>query len=118
MDDGLVYPSTENAYQAYKTLDVGLRQPFTKYTCNESRKAGQLVKLREDWEQVKIDVMRQALERKFETLGLGLLLKATEPKHLEECNDWGDRFWGTVNGVGGNNLGKLLMEIRNKINAK
>jgi predicted NAD-dependent protein-ADP-ribosyltransferase YbiA (DUF1768 family) len=39
-------------------------------------------------------------------------LMATNPKHLEEANRHGDTFWGTVDGVGENNLGVLLMEIR------
>lgn len=29
-----------------------------------------------------------------------------------EENNWGDKFWGTVNGVGENHLGKILMRIR------
>ena len=31
---------------------------------------------------------------------------------LVEGNDWGDRHWGQVNGVGKNMLGKILMHIR------
>ena len=45
-------------------------------------------------------------------------LLETGSKHLEEVNYWGDTFWGVHKndssepGVGENNLGRLLMEIR------
>ena len=31
---------------------------------------------------------------------------------LEEGNNWGDKYWGTVEGEGKNMLGKLLMKVR------
>jgi predicted NAD-dependent protein-ADP-ribosyltransferase YbiA (DUF1768 family) len=35
---------------------------------------------------------------------------------LEERNSWGDSYWGTdINGVGENNLGKILMDIRSEL---
>ena len=39
-------------------------------------------------------------------------LLATGNAHLEEGNSWGDKVWGTVGGVGANNLGKILMRVR------
>ena len=47
------------------------------------------------------------------------MLLMTEGCHLEERNSWHDGFWGTdVNGVGENNLGKILMEIRYDLKTK
>lgn len=47
---------------------------------------------------------------------LGTKLIMTDGCHLEERNNWSDRDWGTdVNGVGENNLGKILMRIRDKM---
>jgi predicted NAD-dependent protein-ADP-ribosyltransferase YbiA (DUF1768 family) len=40
------------------------------------------------------------------------MLKATGDEELVEGNWWNDTFWGVCNGVGENNLGKLLMKIR------
>ena len=40
-------------------------------------------------------------------------LKAFDDDIVED-NDWGDRFWGICNCEGQNNLGKILMEIRDK----
>ena len=34
---------------------------------------------------------------------------------LIEGNTWGDKIWGQVNGVGENNLGKILMRIREEL---
>ena len=114
MPDGLTYPSTENAYQAYKLLDVEARKPFTTYSCGESKKMGQFVRLRSDWEKIKVDVMKTCLEVKFQNPELKEMLMATAPKHLEEANNWGDKYWGTTYGKGENMLGKLLMQIRDK----
>ena len=36
----------------------------------------------------------------------------TGKRPLEEGNHWNDRYWGTVNGVGENKLGQILMKIR------
>lgn len=114
MPDGLTYPSVENAYQAYKLEDIESRKSFTTYTCGKAKKMGQEINLRPDWENIKVDVMRQALEAKFKNKELMDMLKATAPKYLEETNNWSDQFWGCVDGQGKNMLGQLLMEIRDK----
>jgi ribA/ribD-fused uncharacterized protein len=114
MSDGLIYPSTENAYQAHKLLSIKDREPFVTYTCGEAKSAGGKVNLRTDWEKVKVDIMRSCLEVKFQNDELKAMLKATAPKYLEETNDWRDTYWGKVCGVGQNMLGRLLMEIRDR----
>ena len=50
---------------------------------------------------------------KNETLKTNLL--KTGDAMLIEGNTWGDRIWGQVNGVGENNLGKILMRIREEL---
>jgi len=42
-------------------------------------------------------------------------LLSTGNEHLEEGNTWGDKIWGTVNGIGENRLGKILMRIREEL---
>lgn len=39
-------------------------------------------------------------------------LLSTGDVPLIEGNTWGDTFWGVVNGVGLNKMGKALMEVR------
>lgn len=114
MPDGLTYPSTENAFQAYKLESVEDRKPFTTYTCGQAKAEGQKVKLRSDWMNVRVDVMRLCLEIKFQDPELKAMLKATAPKYLREDNDWNDKYWGFCDGTGSNMLGQLLMEIRDK----
>ncbi len=113
--DGFTYPSSENAYMAYKTVDLDQRLPFTNCSPKEARFLGQKILLRSDWESVKFGIMEDILRIKFHLPGLKPLLQATYPKHLEETNDWGDKIWGTVNGEGENNLGKILMKIRDEL---
>jgi len=40
------------------------------------------------------------------------MLLQTGDEELIEGNKWGDRFWGVCKGKGKNNLGKILMKIR------
>jgi ribA/ribD-fused uncharacterized protein len=112
--DGRTYPSVEHAYQAAKTLDDSQRERIGRcLKAGEAKRMGRLVTMREDWDEVKIDVMRSLVEQKFtrhENLGNRLL--DTGDQHLEEGNTWGDTFWGTCNGKGENHLGKILMEVR------
>lgn len=112
---GLSYPSIEHAFQASKVLSNKERQKFTMGTPGHAKKLGQQVKLREDWEEVKVGVMKALLHIKFAKSPLRGELLATEHEVLVEDNDWGDTFWGTCNGEGKNVLGKLLMEVRSEI---
>jgi predicted NAD-dependent protein-ADP-ribosyltransferase YbiA (DUF1768 family) len=70
----------------------------------------------DEWNTVKISIMRSLLEQKFDAKmnpELRAQLLATGTKHLEEMNWWGDTFWGTnKEGKGENMLGRLLMEVR------
>ena len=68
--------------------------------------------MRLDWDTVKISVMRNLLQQKFAQTPYRELLLATGNHLIIEGNTWGDVFWGVCLGVGENNLGKLIMEIR------
>jgi len=79
---------------------------------------------KEEWDQIRLEVMRELLEQKFDPKlnqeNYQRFLNTGE-KYLEETNWWGDTFWGvhktdaSETGVGENNLGKLEMEIRKKL---
>ncbi len=45
-------------------------------------------------------------------------LIATGDAHIEEANQHGDRFWGTVDDQGENMLGIILMKVRDKIRSR
>ncbi len=110
------YRSIEHAYQAHKTLDLDLRRLIREAkTSGIAKKLGQAVKIRDDWESVKVDLMRDFIRRKFENPFLRLQLLATEGARLVEGNTWGDVFWGVCKGKGQNWLGKILMDERSRI---
>lgn len=122
--EGLEYTSTEHAYMAAKVTDQAIRLQIQALpTSREARNFGQTVTLREGWEDLKFGVMLEVNRRKyFDTPYLGERLLATGDAYLCEGTTWGDRYWG-VDPVGSdngqNNLGKILMQIREELkNAK
>lgn len=116
--EGQEYGSAERAFQAAKTLNVDERKQFVLCATNvEAKKRGRHVKLRPDWERVKYDVMYDILKSKFSNSYLKQKLLDTGDAYLEEGNNHGDKIWGTVKGEGQNNLGKILMKIREECKA-
>lgn len=120
--EGLMYPSTEHAYQAGKSIIESERRFIQNLSsCGSARKAGQspskggLVTLRDDWEDVKLDIMKTVCIEKFKDPELAEKLLATKPYKLIEGNWWGDDFWGMCTEKGKNNLGLILMDIRDNI---
>ena len=118
--EGITYPSTEAAYQASKTLDLNERVKLSKMTPGQSKQAGQTLRLREDWESVKMQVMYDLNRRKFEDPNLRRKLLATGDQELIEGNKWHDNIWGSCvcekcGNKGKNLLGKTLMKIRGEI---
>lgn len=115
--ENITYPSVEHAYVAAKTDDKNVRYFVSSInTPGKAKRFGRQLILRDDWEDVKLNCMREILALKFAHPDLMQKLKDTAPEYLQELNDWGDTFWGvvSVNGelVGENWLGRLLMEIR------
>lgn len=113
---GLLFGSSEAAYQAAKLDNPKEWVRFTKMKPSEAKKEGRKIEIREDWNSVRIGIMYDILQDKFlRNKDLADKLIATGDRHLEETNWWNDRFWGVCKGVGENNLGKLLMAIRNTL---
>ena len=114
--DGLTYRNNEAAFQAQKCINPKDRERFTTLNSSEAKKLGRRVLLRKDWKDIKVQVMKEIVTAKFEqNEDLQQKLLDTGDAYLEEGNTWGDRIWGTVNGAGANNLGKILMEVRENI---
>ncbi len=114
--DGDIYPSLEHAYQAAKTNDPNERKKIREEKqVRRAKQIGRHVTIREDWEQIKVEVMRDLLKKKFENPQLRKLLLDTYPHDLVEGNNWGDTFWGVCRGHGKNMLGVLLMQLRSEL---
>ena len=110
----LLFPTVEHFFQAQKTTHLDEQQRVAQAaTPGLARRIGRSVTLRRDWEAVKLNVMRSAIDAKFSLNDpLSDTLLATEDLYLVEGNTWGDRFWGQVNGQGLNWLGVILMARR------
>lgn len=117
--EGISYPTSENFYQAMKFSCPEKRLEYSKMNCYESKVNARKEKhlWRESWDtSEKLRVMELVLRHKFTTeTSFGKTLIETGVSDIVEWNDWGDTFWGkdVETGVGENNLGIILMKIRN-----
>jgi ribA/ribD-fused uncharacterized protein len=111
--EGVEYPSSEAAYQGAKSLDPVVRSEFVNLSPSKSKKRGQEIECRSDWNDVKYGIMYEiVLDKFFRNPELGQKLLDTGDRYLEETNHWRDKVWGVCNGVGTNWLGKILMDVR------
>lgn len=110
---GIKYPSVEHAYVAAKIEDKKKR-PLIAMAASaaEAKRLGKVMKSRDDWEEVKDEIMFEFLTQKFTTPKLMKLLLETGNSYLEETNWWNDTYWGVCNSIGQNRLGKMIMTIR------
>jgi ribA/ribD-fused uncharacterized protein len=115
--DGNSYASVEHAYQAAKTLDPDLRKHIRMAeSAHEAKAMGRVVKLRDDWEEIKLVVMTDLVTQKFTRhRWLRKWLLDTGEHELIEGNTWGDTFWGVCGGHGENRLGRILMNVRSSL---
>lgn len=111
----------EGEYQVAKCADPGERVLFNfqSMTPGQAKRIGQKVRMRSDWDKAKLHVMYDLVSAKFhDHPELARKLLATGDTELVEGNNWGDTYWGMVNGVGENNLGKILMRVRAELRAE
>ena len=114
---GITYSSTEHFYQAHKTIIQSERQKIIDApTPGKSKYLGRKCTIRKDWNNIKLKIMATALVLKFtQNENLKEKLIDTNTLLLEEGNTWGDTYWGVCNGIGRNELGKLLMKLRTEL---
>lgn len=118
--EGLIYPTSEHAFQAAKTLNMDIRKRFCSYDSpGIAKRMGRKIELRSDWEEVKVSTMKKIVKLKFlQHPVLTKRLLNTGNTKLIEGNTWNDTFWGVCRGKGENNLGKILMEVRDELKLK
>ncbi|MBC8266300.1 MAG: NADAR family protein [Flavobacteriales bacterium] len=126
---GLEYRSSEALYQACRFPDFPEIQEIVRE--QKSPMAAKMVtkphrkdKCREDWDNVRLDIMRWVLRVKlscnFKQMGAYLNASNNDKfinKSIVEISTKRDKFWGTVddgngNLEGENMMGLLLMELR------
>lgn len=99
-----------------KTLNLNIRKSFCELNPSKAKSKGRHIMLRNDWEDIKDNIMYQIVYSKFKQNPdlLDKLLK-TEDAYLIEGNDWNDCYWGMCRGKGKNKLGKILMRVRSEL---
>lgn len=113
--EGILYYNSEAAYQAQKCLRQADKEQFAALSADEAKKLGQKIEIRPDWDNVKFNIMEQIVYEKFtQNPALAQDLLNTEDRILKEGNYWKDLYWGVdlKTGEGENNLGKILMSLR------
>ncbi len=116
--DGAFWPTVEHYFQAAKFVETDPAHAALIRRASKPRFAARLGRdrghpLRRDWEQVKDDIMRRAVQRKFSVHAeLTRLLLDTGDEPLVEASPV-DFYWGCGgDGTGLNRLGVILMEVR------
>jgi ribA/ribD-fused uncharacterized protein len=107
-----IYKSAETIFQLSKCKYAEDIPMFKNLNGFESKKLGRKIKMRNDWNDIKVLTMRKIVKDKFlqNPKLLDKLKRIKEP--IIEENTWGDRFWGVSNGMGLNVLGKILTEVK------
>ena len=116
--DGLRWPSVEHYFQAQKFDVADIREEIRGLADPDAAKALAWSKAyshiaREDWDHVRLDIMHQALEQKFQQSPIARrALIASWPMPILDASTT-DNFWGVgPEGRGENALGRLLQEVR------
>lgn len=117
--DGVAYTTVEHAYQAAKTLDTQWREWIRHSTSpGQAKRTGRKAPKRDNWDAIKVPVMEDLVQQKFEQPEMARQLLATGDAILIEGNYWGDTFWGICDGAGANMLGRILMEVREHLRSR
>lgn len=120
--DGVWWRTVEHYFQAQKFHDQQYRERIRLANRPKDAKAlgmTRAIPLRSDWEDVKDDIMRQAVTVKFETHEtLAQLLLSTGERMIVE-NAPMDGYWGCgPDGNGLNKLGRILMTVRAQMKSR
>lgn len=114
--NGIKYNNSEVAFQSMKFDEIGMRKQVAKLSAKEAREISKKYPLKKEWHKIKEAIMYDITLCKFkQNKELARLLIDTDTKELIQENDWNDTVWGTVNGIGENKLGKILMRVREEI---
>lgn len=123
---GLVFQNSESAFQSAKYKDKNIKCEFVGIDGKKAKSLGsprgshRLTKEEaEKWNNKRIKVMKEVVRAKFTQNPelLDLLIQTGNKELIEGRSFRPDTFWGKnlKTGKGENNLGKILMEIREEL---
>lgn len=115
---GLLYGSSESAFQAQKCRHEDLKKAFAVggewSSPVDSKNHGKRISIVDNWDDIRDSVMYDVVLNKFvQNRDLGDKLIELRHYNIEEANGHGDTYWGTVDGVGENKLGLILDSVAN-----
>lgn len=116
--EDITYDNAEAAFQAQKCVNDEDKQQFVGIDGKSAKHLGRKVQLRQDWNDVKYNIMKNIVFNKFaQNNDIALKLFATDKAELVEGNTWNDTTWGVSlkTGKGKNWLGNILMEVREEL---
>lgn len=120
--DNMIYSTNEHAFQACKSLKKEDKELIQSASSpNRAKFMGRHIELRDDWENIKDDLMYQICRKKFENPELKQKLLNTGDKILIEGNTWHDNHFGKCICSkcqyipSDNKLGEILMKIRTEL---
>jgi N-glycosidase YbiA len=117
--DGRHWPTSEHYFQAKKFAGTAYEEQVrTSPTPMAAARLGRdrSLPLRQDWEAVKDNIMREAVRLKFSANReiCNILLATGDEELVEKTTD--DYYWGCgTQGTGQNMLGRILMELREQL---
>ena len=116
-----MFPTVEHAYVmaknpfAFSSDDI---EWFITTPPGMAKRVGRNLSIPDTWESAKLDVMLELTRLKYSDDNPELKAKLidTNDAIIIEENTWYDVFWGmTPDGIGENNLGKIIMQVRNEL---
>ena len=118
--EGILYPSVTHAYHAARSTDERTRRAILN---SETFQILGNIAIRiedpPDWQEKKVKIMEQLLRDKFRrSKELQEKLRTTEHRELVmtyQEKKKNNLYWGVVKGKGQNQLGRILMRIRDDL---
>jgi len=112
---GLTYTCAGSAYWSQRVKDEKAKIKYTRLNHNKARaKALQAIPI-DNWEQNRMNIMKDILKVKFSDPVLKKALLDTKDAKLLNNTSYNDQYWGIYYEKGQNRLGKLLEEIRSEL---
>lgn len=119
---GNLFRSVENAYIWAKSPNKYWLEFCLNNPPDICKKKSKEIDVRKDWEEVKLGIMYELLKLKFNQEPFKTKLLNTGNQNIIEGNYWNDKFWGMClksnPNEGENWLGRLIMNIRQKLKYK
>lgn len=116
---GNIYQSVESAYQSEKSNNENWKRFCLNNSSRDVKIASKKIKIRKNWNDVKLRIMENLLKQKFSKEPFKTLLLETGDENIVEGVYWNDLFWGVdltrSPNIGENHLGRLIMKIRDNL---